>query len=330
MVPAPSQKATGGWALAEKSYVHGDTLELRVVGYNRGGVLVDLGDVRGFVPASQLLAFPRQVLEAERMRELERYVNRSLRLKVIEFDRARNRLILSERVANPTVSRADQLLATIQPKQTRKGVIRNVTDFGAFIDLGGIEGLIHVSEFSWQHIVHPRDLLAPGQEVEVYVMDVDREQRRIACSLKRLTPDPWAQMAEKLHPGDQVAGVVTHVVSFGAFVRIADGVEGLIHISELAEGNFLHPRDVVREGQSVQARVMSVDPVRQRIGLSLRNGASGGNSSQAGPAHPLSEPSASSRGELRAQTKSRISLDDPPPPPPPDAGYWESLAQSGA
>lgn len=329
---SPFRKATGGWALAEKSYAHGDTLELRVVGYNRGGVLIDLGDVRGFVPASQLLTFPRQVQEEERMQELERYVNRSLHLKVIEFDRARNRLILSERIANPPVPRADQVLATIQPKQTRKGVIRNVTDFGAFVDLGGVEGLIHVSEFSWQRVVHPRDMLAPGQEVEVYVMDVDREQKRIACSLRRTTPNPWAQIAGKVHPGDQVEGVITNVVSFGAFVRIADGVEGLIHISELAEGNFLHPRDVVREGQSVQVRVVSVDPVRQRIGLSLRNGASSENSSGADSARRLSKSSASLHGELRAQIKSQTSPDDPPlpPPPPPDAGYWESLARSGA
>ncbi len=307
---APASAPPNGWTMAEKSYVEGDTLELRVVGHNRGGLLVDLNGVHGFVPASQLVSFPRKAPEEERLQELARYMNVVLRLKVIEFDRTRNRLILSERVANPVVPRADQVLASIQPQQTRKGVIRNITDFGAFVDLGGVEGLIHISEFSWQRIDHPRELLTPGQEVQVYIMEVDREQKRIACSLKRLVPNPWAEIAEKMQPGDWIDGVVTNVVSFGAFVRIAEGVEGLIHISELAEGSFLHPHDVVQEGQTVHARVINVDPRRQRIGLSLRN-----------ETRPLADSPASSRAKVWG--------DSAPPPPPPDAGYWESLAQSG-
>lgn len=314
----PAQPASGGWAMAERSYSQGETLELRVVGYNRGGVLVDLGEVHGFVPASQLVAFPRKAQEEERMQELARYVNSTLRLKVIEFDRMRNRLILSERVANPAVPRADQVLSAIQPQQTRHGVIRNITDFGAFVDLGGVEGLIHISEFSWQHVAHPRDVVTPGQEVEVYIMEVDREQKRIACSLKRLQPNPWAQVAEKLHPGEWVDGPVTNVVAFGAFVRLAEGVEGLIHISELAEGSFLHPRDVVHEGQTVHVRVINIDPARQRIGLSLRDGSTPKVTT---PPRP--------RSRTRPAVKQPVSPDDAPPPPPPDAAYWESLAQSG-
>ena len=320
-IPSASPSLSGGgWALAEKSYTQGDTLELRVVGYNRGGVLVDLGEIHGFVPASQLSAFPRRVQEDERMQELARYVNTSLHLKVIEFDRLRNRLILSERIANPAAPRADQVLGSIEPQQTRKGVIRNITDFGAFVDLGGVEGLIHVSELSWQHIAHPRDVLTPGQEVQVYIMDVDREQKRIACSIKRLIPNPWAQIAEKLHPGDWVDGPITNVVEFGAFVRVAGGVEGLIHISELAEGSFLHPRDVVHEGQMVHVRVINIDSSRQRIGLSLRASASPKPSRSEIPTH----------SQFKIQAKPKITYDTPPPPPPPpDAGYWESLAQSG-
>ncbi len=297
-----------GWILAEKSYTQGDTLELRVVGYNRGGLLVDLNGIHGFVPASQLTSFPRKAQEDERMQELARFVNRSLHVKVIELDRARNRLILSERVANPIVPRADQVIATIQPEQIRRGIIRNITDFGAFVDLGGVEGLIHISEFSWQRVEHPRDMLSPGQEVQVYIMDVNREQKRIACSLKRLVPNPWAEIAQKLQPGDWIDGVVTNIVSFGAFVRIAEGVEGLIHISELAEGSFLHPHDVVQEGQPVRARVVNVDARRQRIGLSLRDGRS-----------PRAD-----QERMASET-----ADQPPPPLPPDAAYWESLAQSG-
>jgi len=312
--PNAAPPASSGWALAEKSYTTGETLELRAVGYNRGGLLVDLGDVRGFLPASQLVSFPRQKPEEERMKTLAQCVGNTYRLKVIEFDRARNRLILSERVASPPVAHADQVLASIEPQQTRKGIVRNVTDFGAFIDLGGVEGLVHVSELSWQYVKHPRDVLSPGQEVEVYVMDVNREQKRIACSLKRLTVNPWAAVAEKLHPGDTVAGVVTSVVPFGAFVRVADGVEGLVHASELAEGSFLHPRDVVQEGQSVQVRVLDLDPGQQRLRLSLRLTA------------------AANGGPSKDREGSRAnggSSSDAPPPPPPDPGYWESLAESG-
>lgn len=306
--PPTPPAASAGWALAETSYAGGETLELRVVAYNRGGLLVDLGDVRGFVPASQLVAFSRQMPEEQRMQALSDCIGSTLRLKVLELDRAHNRLILSERVANPPVSHADQVLASIEPQQTRKGVVRNVTDFGAFVDLGGVEGLIHVSELSWQYVKHPRDVIAPNQEVEVYVMEVNRETRRIACSLKRLTGNPWTQTAARLHPGDTIAGVVTSVVPFGAFVRVAEGVEGLVHVSELAEGAFLHPRDVVKEGQAVRVRVLDIDPNQQRLRLSLRlNGT------------PPKENRAADKTRDAGHTM----------PPPLDPGYWESLAESG-
>ena len=304
--PAPP-KLPEGWALAEKSYAQGDTLELCVVGYNRGGLLVDLGNLHGFVPASQLSAFPRQVQDDARMQELARYMHTMLRLKVIEFDRTRNRLILSERVASPPLSRADQALASIQPQQTRKGIVRNVTDFGAFVDLCGVEGLIHVSELSWDYVKHPRDVLSPGQEVDVYVVEVNREQKRVACSLKRLKPNPWREIAERFRPGDWITGVITSITTFGAFVRVADGVEGLIHASELAEENFLHPRDVVREGQSVQVRVIDIDSHQRRMRLSLRK----------------------TNVKKNLDKRQVAAGDDAPPPPPPDPGYWQSLAESG-
>lgn len=302
--------AVSGWIRAEASYTQGETLELRVLGYNRGGLLVDLGDVNGFVPASQLSNLPRQLSDDERMNTLARYVDTILQLKVIEFDRARNRLILSERVVNPPVSRADQLLAEIQPNETRRGTVRNVTNFGAFIDLGGVEGLIHVSELSWQYVAHPRDVLSPGQEVDVFVMEVDRELKRIACSLKRLKPNPWAEIAAKLKPGDWVAGVVTSIVAFGAFVRIADGVEGLLHISELTGKDFSHPRDQLQEGQTIQVRVMELEPSQQRMKLSLRQTIARDNGS---------DPAENSRWIE--------SWDKIPPPPDTDDSYWESLVK---
>lgn len=289
-----------GWEIARASYAEGHTLELNVVGYNRGGLLVDLGGTRGFVPASQLISFPRRVSEEDRMTELAHYVGRVLRLKVIELDKAHNRLILSERIARLPISRSEQVLSSIQPGQTLTGTIRNVTDFGAFVDLGGVEGLIHVSEMSWQRVAHPRDVCTPGTQVQVYVIDVNREQRRVGLSLKRLIADPWAMAAEHYQPGDIVDAVITNVVSFGAFARMPEGIEGLIHTSELAEGNFLHPKDVVHEGDTVRVRVMNVDPARQRIGLTLRL-------SDMPPAN--SDPSLAGPGEM-------------------DDSYWNSLASS--
>ncbi len=298
--PAPAAKPTeSGWDKAHTSYADGCTLELSVVGYNRGGLLVDLGDVRGFVPASQLVSFPRRATEEERMNELAHYVSKPLRLKVIELDRHYNRLILSERIAKMPVSRSEQLLNSIQPGQTLTGTIRNVTDFGAFVDLGGVEGLIHVSELSWQRVAHPRDVCGAGVQVQVYVIDINREQRRIGLSLKRLAPDPWALASQHYTPGDIVEALITNVVSFGAFARLPEGIEGLIHTSELAEGNFLHPHDVVHEGDTVRVRVMNIDPARQRIGLTLR----------------LSESARPSNAAHLAG------------PPEYDDAYWNSLAQ---
>ena len=301
--------ASEGWALAEKSFTNGDILELRVVGHNRGGLLVDLGDTRGFVPSSQLSSFPRQIPEEQRMQALAKCLGTVLKLKVIEFERAHNRLILSERVVNPPASHAEQMLASIQPQETRKGVVRNITDFGAFIDLGGVEGLVHVSELSWQYVKHPRDVLTPGQEVEVYVMEVNREQKRIACSLKRLSSNPWALAAEKLHPGDTIEGTITSVVNFGAFVRVADGVEGLVHVSEMENGSQ-QPDERLKEGQAVHVRVIEIEPNQQRLRLSLRI-----NGSQ------VNRPRSPDRSSGTHHTV--------PPPPPPDPGYWESLVQSG-
>ncbi len=270
LLSAAAAPAASGWELALTSYAQGCILELPVVGYNRGGLLIDLGDARGFVPSSQLSNLARRATEPERLQEMAQYVGKILRLQVIELDRAQNRLILSERIAKPVVSRSEQLLNSIQPGQELSGTIRNVTDFGAFVDLGGVEGLIHVSEMSWQRVGHPRDVCAAGAQVRVYVIDVQREQRRVGLSLKRLMPDPWALAGEHYKPGDMVNVVITNIVSFGAFARLPEGIEGLIHTSELAEGSFLHPNNVVREGDTVCVRVMNIDPTRQRIGLTLR------------------------------------------------------------
>lgn len=294
---------TDGWARAQASYTQGKVLELRVVGYNRGGVLVDLGNVRGFVPASQLASLPRQLSEEERVQALAHYVGSCLRVQAIELDRARNRLILSERVANSPSARAEQLLAAFEPGQTRRGIVRNVTDFGAFVDLGGVEGLIHVSELSWHYVPHPRQALQPGQEVQVYILEVNREHKRIACSLKRLTPNPWLTIGDKLKPGDWTEGVVTSIVPFGAFVRVNEGVEGLVHISELSRGNHASTHQDLQVGQTVRVRVLELDIAQQRMKLAVRR--------------------------FRPHNNDRADPNSPPPPPESDPGYWDYLAKLG-
>jgi small subunit ribosomal protein S1 len=249
---------------------HGKVVELPVVGYNRGGVLVGWDGLRGFVPASHLVNLSPQANEDERHKELQRLVGNQLRLKIIELDAERGRFVLSERASHLDESNRQGLLNTLCPGDVRQGHVTNLCSFGAFVDLGGLEGLVHVSELSWGRVEHPSDVLERSQPVEVYVLNVDRKRGRVGLSIKRLQPDPWQSVEERYQIGQTVEGVVTHVVDFGAFARVEEGLEGLIHVSELAEGNFVHPRNVVREGDTVVARILTIDSERRRMGLSLR------------------------------------------------------------
>lgn len=247
-------------------------VELVAIGYNRGGLLVEWGSVRGFVPASQLLDDLSGLTPADpRRTSLSARVGQRLRLRVIELNQDQNRLILSERAARAQPGERADLLARLHTGVLVRGHVTNLCDFGAFIDLGGVEGLIHISELSWGRVGHPADLLRRGQMVEVYVLEVNREAGRVALSLKRLYADPWETVGQRYEIGQIVYGVVTNVVDFGAFTRIEEGLEGLIHVSELAEGHFLHPRNVVSEGQGVHARILSIDGRARRLGLSLRS-----------------------------------------------------------
>ncbi len=258
------------WTTLKAYFDEGVILHGRVIGCNRGGLLVRLNETVGFVPASQLADLPRR-MESEELRiELERRMGQEMALKLIELDRTRNRIILSERAAAWTGGGVDARLAQLGEGQQVSGRVRSICHFGAFVDLGGIDGLIHISELSWQRVAHPNEVVGVGQDVDCLVMNVDRASRRVALSLKRLRPDPWATVEQRYTPGQLISGVVTNVVDFGAFVRIEEGLEGLIHISELAEGNFLHPRNVVQEGQTVTMRVLNIDPRNRRLGLSLR------------------------------------------------------------
>lgn len=256
------------WRLAEQGVARNQAYELMVTAYNRGGLLVKLNSLTGFVPSSHLVGLT--YVDDNRRLSLGVRVGKPVRVCIIELDRARNRLILSERAALEEQHPPD-VLSQLQPNGRYKGTVSNLCHFGAFVDLGGgVEGLIHISELSWGRVGHPAEVLHLGQQIAVYVMDVDKEQRRVGLSLKRLTPDPWTSVQERYQVGQQVHGTVTNVVSFGAFVRLEEGLEGLIHISELAEGSFLHPRNVVQEDTTVTARVISIDSHNRRLALSLR------------------------------------------------------------
>jgi small subunit ribosomal protein S1 len=261
--------ADHGWREAKRAMDNGDPFTLAVCGSNRGGLLVRWNGLQGFIPASHLTEMPSYQDPRERIERLARYIGGSLKVRIIEVDPEQNRLVFSERAALTSVA-PSVVLNSISPGEVRQGVVTNLTSFGAFVDLGGVEGLAHISELSWDRVRDPGDLLHAGQSVDVYVLGVSPEEGRVALSLKRLRPNPWHGLDARYQAGQVIEGTVTNVVNFGAFVRIEEGVEGLVHISELAEGEIPHPRSVVREGDLVRVRVLNVDPVKQRLGLSLR------------------------------------------------------------
>lgn len=258
------------WEEVHRIMKSDEIIELSAIGYNRGGLLVEWRSLRGFVPASQLLDFPSTTNDFTRKKMLSARVGEPLTLRVIELSEEQNRLILSERAARAQPGERADILVRLRPGDFIDGVVTNLCEFGAFVDLGGLEGLIHISELSWGRVGHPAEILQRGQSVRAYVLDVNKEAGRIALSLKRLHPDPWETVQQRYQVGEMVDGVITNVVDFGAFARIEDGLEGLIHVSELAEGHFLHPRNVVQEGQQVTARILSIDGHARRLGLSLR------------------------------------------------------------
>ncbi len=264
----------GDWQQAAKLFEAEEVLEEVVDGYNRGGLIVNLGRLRGFVPASQIVSVrvSRDDEEEERESSFEQLVGTKLHLKIIELDRRRNRLILSERsaVREWRQERKDHLLNELQEGDIRRGVVSSLCDFGAFVDLGGADGLVHLSELSWRRVGHPKQILSVGQQVEVFVLGVDADRRRIALSMKRLQKEPWSDVEAKYQVGQLIDGTVTKLTNFGAFARLDEYIEGLIHISELSEDHIAHPKDVVQEGQELTLRIIRIDAGRQRIGLSLR------------------------------------------------------------
>ncbi len=264
------------WRQAEELLGSQEVYSGVIAGFNKGGLIVKLGNVRGFIPASQLSAARRRRSEGGETPEQKwgRMIGETSQVKVIEVDRSRNRLILSERAAAKETREAqkEQLLAEIKPGDVRKGHVISLAEFGAFVDIGGADGLVHLSELSWRRVAHPNEVLKVGQEVEVTVLNVDRDRKRIGLSMKRREEDPWLIIKQKYKPGQLVSGTITKLTKFGAFARIEgeEDLEGLIHISELSEGHIDHPREAVSEGQTVTLRVVKVDPEKRRMGLSLK------------------------------------------------------------
>lgn len=259
------------WTRAETLLASGETTTVQVTGFNRGGLLISFGELQGFIPASHLLKpVPGYSLQ-ERALALAGRVGETLTVRVTEVDRDHCRLILSERAAHQN-GQAEALLSNLRQGQICQGSVTSLCPFGAFVDLGGFEGLIHISELSWGRVNSPAEVVKPGDRLDLLVLDVNPTAQKVALSLKRLHPDPWAGVELRYCPGQVVEALITNVVNFGAFARLEEGLEGLIHVSELAEGTFLHPRNVVREGDRVRARVLHVDGEKRRIALTLRGG----------------------------------------------------------
>ncbi|MFB5067678.1 MAG: 30S ribosomal protein S1 [Candidatus Wallacebacter cryptica] len=258
---ADAQKA---WAELEQLYAEGKPITAEVTQVVKGGLLVDLG-VRGFIPASHV---SRNYVD-----DLEKYVGQTLELKIIELDRQKNNVVLSRKdlLEEEYQKAKEEIFNTLEEGSVVDGVVRRITDFGAFVDIGGgVEGLLHVSEMAYSRVKHPSDVVSEGDQVKVMVLGLDKEAERISLGLKQTLPDPWDTIEERYQVGDQVSGIVTRTVDFGAFVKLEDGVEGLIHISQLAHRHVAKTDEVVKSGDEVEAKVISLDPEARRIGLSIR------------------------------------------------------------
>jgi small subunit ribosomal protein S1 len=260
------------WVKAQQLWESKGIWEAPVSGYNKGGLVVPFGKIRAFIPASQISDFPRSPSPEQKASQLASYVGQSLPVRVIEVDRQRKRLILSQRSAQREwrEKQRERLIEALREGDEIQGTVSSLTDFGAFVDIGGIDGLVHISELAWHRVKHPRELLKVGDEIRVYILRLDRERKRIGLSLKRLQPDPWTLMEDKYSVDQLVECMITNVTDFGAFARFKEGVEGLIHASELTDEEGIHPSALVKHGDELLALIIKIDVQRQRIGLSLK------------------------------------------------------------
>ena len=251
------------WRRIEAAAESGEPVEGTVIEVVKGGLIIDLG-VRGFLPAS--------LVDIRRVPHLDEYLGKPIECKVIELNRSRNNVVLSRRAVleEERKEQRQEILERLQPGDIVEGTISNIVDFGAFVDLNGIDGLIHISELSWSHVNHPSEVLAIGDKVNVKVLDIDRDRQRISLGLKQTQEDPWQRVVQTYNVGDELEGKVTKVVTFGAFVEILDGVEGLVHISELAQHHVENPRDIIQPGDDVKVKILEIDSERRRLSLSIK------------------------------------------------------------
>ncbi|MFN8528960.1 MAG: S1 RNA-binding domain-containing protein [Anaerolineae bacterium] len=263
---------TEDWKKAEELMTQDQIWEGIISEANRGGLIVLFGNLRGFVPASHVLDLPRGLNEDERKVRMQRLVGQKIPLKIIEVNRKRRRLVFSQRDAQrgSREARKELLLEQLHEGDVRKGVVSGLRDFGAFVDLGGADGLIHISELAWHRVNHPKEVLKVGDEIDVYILRLDAEGKRIGLSLKRLQENPWAMVEELYHVGQLVEGIVSRVTQFGAFVSLEPGIEALLHTSQIADPAPEDASLVVHEGQRLLMRVISIEADKQRLGLSLK------------------------------------------------------------
>ena len=261
------------WGAVEELMENDDVIESKILGYNKGGLIVGVQGLRGFVPASQISALRRsQAIGDTPEQRWAKMIGEQISVRIIEVDRSRRRLICSERAASSESRQSikERVIEELEEGNVYTGRVTSLADFGAFVNINGADGLVHLSELSWDRIQHPNEILEVGQEVKVKVINIDREKKRIGLSLRALSDDPWRTRVEKFSVGQLVEGVITRLTKFGAFARLEGDIEGLIHISEISETRIEHPKEVLKEGEVVALRVIRIDPEQHRIGLSLR------------------------------------------------------------
>jgi small subunit ribosomal protein S1 len=304
------------WEDATRLMSTGEIIEAEVTGFNRGGLLVRVGRLEGFVPASHLVDIPIGVTDQERKAAVSKLIGSMVGLKVIEVNQARRRLILSQREAQRgyRARQKERLLGDLEVGSVVKGKVTGIRDFGVFVDVGGADGLIHVSELDWHRVPHPADVVKVGQEIDVYVLELDRDHQRIALSLRRTRPDPWAVVEQTYQIGQVVEGTVSNVVDFGAFVVLEDGIEGLLHLTEMGDGTYTEPYSYVRTGDKVTVRIVRIEPDRKRIGFTQRDlDGTADSATKSAEAEPVGEepPKATDAMENAAEAEARPSEETP-------------------
>lgn len=272
ILSASQAKQNEDWQRAE-ALQESDEPWAGVVGAaNKGGLIMPFGNLRGFIPASHVVDLPRGLNEEDRLKQLEALVGTEINIKVIEVNRKRRRLVFSQRNAEREnrIARKEELLEKLEEGNVRKGVVSGLCDFGAFVDLGGADGLIHISELAWHRVSHPQEIVNVGQKVEVYILHLDESGKRIGLSLKRLQPNPWDLVEEMYHIGQLVEGTVSRIEPFGAFISLEPGIEALLHVSQLSDTGDVDPRRDLYQGQRLLTRIISIETPKQRLGLSLK------------------------------------------------------------